>query len=71
MSAPQSFDAIDLSIMWDRLISITDEGAAALVRTSFSTLVREGFDLSVLIFDLRGRIIAQSAKCIPVFIGTA
>ncbi|MAL73461.1 MAG: hypothetical protein CMM62_00610 [Rhodospirillaceae bacterium] len=71
MSAPQSFDAIDLSIMWDRLISITDEGAAALVRTSFSTLVREGFDLSVLIFDLRGRVIAQSAKCIPVFIGTA
>jgi len=67
----QGFDAVDLSIMWDRLASITDEGAAALVRTSFSTLVREGFDLSVLIFDARGRMIAQSQKCIPVFIGTA
>jgi N-methylhydantoinase B len=65
------FDAVDLSVLWDRLISITDEGAAALVRSSFSTLVREGFDLSVLIFDTRGRMIAQSTKCIPVFIGTA
>lgn len=67
----KAIDAIDLSIMWDRLVSITDEGSAALVRSSFSTLVREGFDLSVLIFDERGRMIAQSTKCIPVFIGTA
>ncbi len=71
MAHSGSLDAVDLSVMWDRLISITDEGAAALVRTSFSSLVREGFDLTVLIFDARGRMIAQSAKCIPVFIGTA
>jgi N-methylhydantoinase B len=64
-------DSVDIAIAWDRLISITDEGAAALVRTSFSTLVREGYDLSVMLFDLRARMIAQSAKCIPVFIGTA
>ena len=68
---PETIDAVDLSIMWDRLVSITDEGSAALVRSSFSTLVREGFDLTVLIFDAKGRMIAQSAKCIPVFIGTA
>ena len=71
MTESKTLDAIDLSVMWDRLISITDEGAAALVRTSFSSLVREGFDLTVLIFDTQGRMIAQSAKCIPVFIGTA
>ena len=71
MTEGRAFDAVDLSIMWDRLVSITDEGAAALIRTSFSTLVREGFDLSVLVFDARGRMIAQSQKCIPVFIGTA
>ncbi|WP_291828421.1 hydantoinase B/oxoprolinase family protein [Bosea sp. (in: a-proteobacteria)] len=67
----RTLDPIDLAIAWDRLISITDEGAAALIRTSFSMLVREGFDLSVMIFDTRGRLIAQSRKCIPVFIGTA
>lgn len=66
-----NFDAVDLSIFWERLVSITDEGATALIRTSFSTLVREGFDLSVLIFDRDARMIAQSTKCIPVFIGTA
>lgn len=71
MTSPRTMDAVDLSIMWNRLVSITDEGAAALVRTSFSTLVREGYDLTVLIFDAAGRMIAQSAKCIPVFIGTA
>lgn len=69
--ARRILDPIDLAIAWDRLISITDEGAAALIRTSFSMLVREGFDLSVMIFDTRGRLIAQSRKCIPVFIGTA
>ena len=70
-NAGRILDPIDLAIAWDRLISITDEGAAALIRTSFSMLVREGFDLSVMIFDTRGRLIAQSRKCIPVFIGTA
>lgn len=64
-------DAVDVAVMWDRLVSITDEGATALIRTSFSTLVREGYDLSVFIFDVSGQMIAQSTKCIPVFIGTA
>lgn len=71
MPSRQKLDAVDLAIMWDRLVTITDEGAAVLIRSSFSTLVREGFDLSVLIFDANGEMIAQSTKCIPVFIGTA
>ena len=71
MSAGGRLDPIDVAIAWDRLISIADEGAAALVRTSFSTLVREGFDLTVMLFDAAGRMLAQSTKCIPVFIGTA
>lgn len=71
MTASRPLDPVDIAIGWDRLISIVDEGAAALIRTSFSTLVREGLDLSVMLFDPRGRMIAQSTKCIPVFIGTA
>jgi N-methylhydantoinase B len=71
VSRDQRLDPIDLAIAWDRLISIADEGAVALVRTSFSALVREGFDLTVMVFDHAGRMIAQSTKCIPVFIGTA
>ena len=71
MSCPRLLDPVDIAVAWDRLVSIADEGAATLIRTSFSTLVREGFDLSIMIFDDAGRMIAQSTKCIPVFIGTA
>ncbi len=71
MRTAGTLDAVDIAITWDRLISIADEGSAALVRSSFSTLVRESLDLSVMLFDAAGRMIAQSTKCIPVFIGTA
>jgi N-methylhydantoinase B len=71
MTDDASIDAVSLGILWERLVSIADEGAATLIRTSFSTLVRESYDLSVMIFDAAGLLIAQSTKCIPVFIGTA
>ena len=37
-----AFDPITLEVLWTRLISIVDEAAAALVRTSFSTVVALG-----------------------------
>ncbi|MGJ8557544.1 MAG: hydantoinase B/oxoprolinase family protein, partial [Sulfitobacter geojensis] len=33
-------------VMWNRLISVVEEQAQALVRTAFSTSVREAGDLS-------------------------
>ena len=72
MSANTShFDAVSLSIMWDRLVSIADEIVSTLVRTSFSTIVRESYDLSVVVLDTKGRLIAQGTYAVPVFIGTA
>src|SRR5258708_20456424 len=71
MSAAMMIDAARLRLVWDRLISTADAGAATLIRTSFSTVVREGYDLSVMVFDADGMMLAQSTKCIPVFIGTA
>ena len=44
-------DAVDLGIMWDRLIAITDEIVSTLVRTSFSTIVTESYDLTVVVLD--------------------
>ena len=41
-----AIDAVSLSILWDRLVGITDEIISALVRSSFSTIVRESGDLS-------------------------
>src|SRR6185312_804505 len=62
---------IALGIQWDRLISIADEIINTLVRTSFSTNVRESYDLSCVVFDARGRSIAQGSYSVPSFTGTA
>lgn len=64
-------DAISVGIQWNRLISIVDEMISALVRTSFSTNVRESYDLSCIIFDSRGKSIAQGTYSSPGFTGTA
>ena len=66
-----SFDPVELGVLWDRLISVADEIVETLVRTSFSTIVREGYDLSVMLFDRDGRMLVQGTRSIPVFIGTA
>ena len=65
-----AFNAVTLEIIWTRLISITDEAAAALVRTSFSTIVRESNDFACVLTDARGQSIAQANDSIPSFIGT-
>ena len=35
MDEAKEFDAVSLGILWDRLVSITDEIESTLVRTSF------------------------------------
>jgi len=68
--ARERFDPITLELLWTRLISATDEAAAALVRTSFSTLVRESYDFSCIITDESGQSLVQATQSIPSFIGT-
>lgn len=70
MTMMTKLDPITIGILWDRLISITDEIVNALVRTSFSTNVRESYDLSCMLFDGRGRSIAQGSYSVPSFTGT-
>jgi len=64
------FDPITLEVLWTRMISIVDEAAAALVRTSFSTVVRESHDFSCVITDAEGKSLVQATDSIPSFIGT-
>jgi len=52
-------------IMWNRLISVVEEQAQALVRTAFSTSVREAGDLSAGIYDVSGRMLAQAVTGTP------
>lgn len=52
-------------VMWNRLISIVEEQAQALIRTAFSTSVREAGDLSAGVYDLDGRMLAQAVTGTP------
>lgn len=67
----QQIDPIDLGIMWDRLISITDAILMAMVRTSFSILVREVRDIGCAILDAEARAIAFAPKAVPGFNASA
>jgi N-methylhydantoinase B len=61
----RKYSAIDLQIMWDRLIAVVEEQAQVLLRTAFSSIVREAGDLSAGIFDVKGRMIAQAVTGTP------
>ena len=57
--------SIDFQIMWNRLIAVVEEQATTLIRTAFSTSVREAGDLSAGLFDRQGRMIAQAVTGTP------
>ena len=57
-------------VMWNRLISVVEEQALTLVRTAFSTSVREAGDLSAGVFDTTGRMIAQAVTGTPGHVNT-
>ena len=63
-------DTLHYQVMWNRLISVVEEQALALVRTAFSTSVREAGDLSAGVFDRRGRMIAQAVTGTPGHVNT-
>src|SRR5579884_4103666 len=52
-------------IMWSRLIAVVEEQAQTLVRTAFSTTVREAGDLSAGVFDRDGNMLAQAVTGTP------
>jgi len=52
-------------VMWNRLISVVEEQAQALIRTAFSTSVREAGDLSAGVYDTDGQMLAQAVTGTP------
>ena len=59
------FSALQDQIVWSRLLSVVEEQARTLVRTAFSTPVREAGDLSAGVFDVSGRMLAQAVTGTP------
>ncbi|TEA77035.1 hydantoinase B/oxoprolinase family protein [Allopusillimonas ginsengisoli] len=61
---------IHMQVMWNRLISVVEEQALALIRSAFSTSVREAGDLSAGVFDRQGRMLAQAVTGTPGHVNT-
>ncbi len=60
-----ALDPVTLEVLWNRLLSVANEQQAALMRTAFSTVVRESQDLACGVFDTRGQMMAQSLTGTP------
>jgi len=52
-------------LLWDRLLALVEEQAQTLMRTAFSTVVREAGDLSAGVFDTQGQMLAQAITGTP------
>ena len=61
------FDSIKLEVWWSRLVAIVDEAATALLRTAFSTIIRESNDYTVVLTNASGESIAECNAGIPAF----
>ena len=60
-----ALEKIRRQILWNRLIAVVEEQAQIMIRTAFSTTVREAGDLSAGVFDLQGRMMAQAVTGTP------
>lgn len=68
MSGP--LDIVTQNVLWNRLISVCEEQANALMRAAFGAIVREAGDLSAGVFDARGRMLAQAVTGTPGHVNT-
>jgi len=64
------YGALEIGLIWQRLSGFIDEAAQVFLRTSFSSVVRDNWDMALGLMDSQGRQIVQSAKSVPSFIGT-
>lgn len=70
MKTGGQLSALQVGVAWQRFNGLMDETAHTFVRTSFSSVVRDNWDLAVSLMDVHGRQFAQSARSVPSFIGT-
>ena len=63
-------DEIRMQVMWNRLVSVVEEQALTLLRTAFSTSVREAGDLSAGVFNPDGLMLAQAVTGTPGHVNT-
>ena len=65
-----TLDPITLEIVWNGLLSVTDECFITLMRASYSTNIKERHDHSTAIIDPRGRLIVQAENSLAIHLGS-
>jgi N-methylhydantoinase B len=63
----QVLDPVTLEILWSRLIAISEEQAAMVLRTAFSSIVRESYDFTCVLLTPSGDLLAQPFQSLPGF----
>src|SRR3954453_603791 len=61
-----NLDPITLEVLHNALLSITEEAYVALMRSAYSTNIKERHDHSIMLTDARGRLVAQPAQSLPI-----
>ena len=64
-SMPENSALVRTQLVWNRLLAIVEEQAQTLMRTAFSTVVREAGDLSAGLFNTNGAMLAQAVTGTP------
>lgn len=65
-----ALDPISLEIIANGLRSIADECFVALMRSAYSTNIKERRDHSIAIIDPQGRLVVQAAEALPIHIAS-
>jgi N-methylhydantoinase B len=65
VSTATQFSRLTTQLVWNRLLAVVEQQAQTLMRTAFSTVVREAGDLSAGVFDTAGNMLAQAVTGTP------
>lgn len=68
MPSPPIADPVRMEVFSNRLLAIAEDMGSILIRSSFSSNIKERKDASTAVFDARGRLLAQ-ADHIPIHLG--
>src|SRR5918995_7472813 len=65
---PEALDPVDYAVISQGLIASAREMGVKLIRSAYSTIIREAADASASLFDREGNVVAQ-AELIPMQLG--
>ncbi len=66
--SPRIADPVQMEVFSNRMLAIAEDMGSILIRSSFSSNIKERKDASTALFDARGRLLAQ-ADHIPIHLG--